>query len=191
MLGITRRIILLSVILIPALILAKDNHKKVADFTLKDYNGKTYTLSAFKDSKAVVIMFISTRCPVSNAYNQRMVKLYTDYLPKDVTFLAINANKQEDTKEIKEHADEHQFKFPILKDVGNKVADAYDAQVTPEIFVTNKDLDLLYHGRIDDSQRENGIEQQDLRNALDLILSAKEVKEKETKAFGCSIKRVD
>ena len=63
----------------------------VEDFTLKNYDGKSYTLSDTKDAKAIVIMFIATRCPVSNAYNERMVKLYEDYASTDVVFLAINS----------------------------------------------------------------------------------------------------
>ena len=78
----------------------------VEDFTLKNYDGKEYTLSDYKDAKAIVIMFIATRCPVSNAYNERMVKLYDDYAEKGVVFLGINSNKQEDSEECKEHAEE-------------------------------------------------------------------------------------
>jgi hypothetical protein len=62
--------------------------------------------------------------------------------------------------------------------------------VTPEIYVLNSNLEILYHGRIDDSQREGKVTSKDLRAALDSILSGKTVEVKETKAFGCTIKRV-
>ena len=164
----------------------------VDDFTLKDViSGKSYSLSDAKDAKLAVIMFIATRCPVSNSYNERMVKLYDDYSSKNVMFFAINANKNEDSEECKEHATEHGFKFPVLKDINNKIADKYDAQVTPEIYVVNAKRELLYHGRIDNSQRESNVESQDLRNALDELLSGKSVTVKDTKAFGCTIKRVN
>jgi peroxiredoxin len=172
-------------------VFAKDKAKKVDDFTLTDYNGKSYTLFADKSSKAIVIMFISTRCPVSNSYNDRMSALYEDYLPKGISFIAINSNKQEDIEEVKQHAKEHKFPFRVLKDTGNKVADAYDAQVTPEIYVVNQKHELLYHGRIDNSRREDEVESKDLRNALDEILAGKPVVVAETKAFGCSIKRAE
>lgn len=163
----------------------------VEDFTLNNYDGKSYSLSQFKDAKAVVIMFIATQCPVSNAYNDRMVKLYDEYAAKNVVFLGINSNKQEDVKEIKDHAEEHKFQFPVLKDPQNKIADKYQAQVTPEIFVVNSKHELLYHGRIDDSRREDEIDSHDLKDALDAILAGKPVENTETKAFGCSIKRVN
>jgi peroxiredoxin len=165
--------------------------KVVADFTLKNYDGKSYTLSDNRDAKAIVIMYIATRCPVSNAYNERMVKLYDDYASKGVLFLGINSNKKEDTAECEEHAEENDFEFPVLKDHDNKVADQYDAQVTPEIYVVNAKLELLYHGRIDNSQKGDNVESRDLRNALDEILAGKEVQVTDTKAFGCTIKRVN
>ena len=58
--------------------------QKVVDFTLEDYSGKRVTLSDFKDAKATVVMFIATQCPVSNAYNERMVKLYNEFSGKGI-----------------------------------------------------------------------------------------------------------
>jgi thiol-disulfide isomerase/thioredoxin len=169
---------------------AGEELKKVSDFTLEDYNGVKHSLADFKSSKAIVLMFMATQCPVSNAYNERMEALQKDYASKGVTFVGINANKQESVEEIKNHAKEHGFSFTILKDWNNVVADKLGASVTPEIYVLNSNLELLYHGRIDDSQRENKVASKDLRNALDLALSGKAVAVRETKAFGCSIKRV-
>lgn len=162
------------------------------EFTLKDYNGKTHSLKDFKDSKAIVVMFIATQCPVSNAYNERMAALYEEYKGKNVAFVGINSNKQESVEEIKEHAADNNLNFIILKDDGNKVADNYGAQFTPEIFViSSADFSLLYHGRIDDSRNADEIESKDLAAALDEILAGKEVTTKNTKAFGCTIKRVN
>jgi hypothetical protein len=93
-------------------------------------------------------------------------------------------------EEVKNHAKEHGFEFTILKDWNNVVADKLGASVTPEIYVLSPNFELLYHGRIDDSQRENRVSSKDLRNALDLALAGKPVPVRETKAFGCTIKRV-
>jgi peroxiredoxin len=172
-------------------LLAKDEGKKVENFTLEDYNGVKHSLTDYTKSKVIVVMFIATQCPVSNAYNERMVDLYNDYSKKGVSFVAINSNKQESVDEIKNHAKEHGFEFPILKDWNNVIADRLQASVTPEIYVLNPDLEILYHGRIDDSARENRVKSKDLRAALDEILSGKEVAVTTTKAFGCTIKRVN
>ncbi|MEW5799013.1 MAG: thioredoxin family protein [Bacteroidota bacterium] len=165
---------------------------KVENFSLNDYNGKKISLSDYKDSKAIVLMFIATQCPVSNAYNERYNGLYNDYSGKNVAFVGINSNKQESIDEIKEHASDNKFKFTILKDINNIIADKLDAQRTPEIYVVHPTtLEVLYHGRIDDSQRETNIKSKDLRSALDEILAGKPVTVKETKAFGCTIKRIN
>jgi peroxiredoxin len=169
---------------------AAETMKKVENFTLEDYNGTKHSLKEYSSSKAIVLMFIATQCPVSNAYNERMVLLYKDYASKGISFIGINSNKQENVEEIKEHAKEHGFSFPILKDNNNVIADKVSASVTPEIFVLNGKFDVLYHGRIDDSRRESDVKSQDLRTALDALLAGKPVASTETKAFGCSIKRI-
>ena len=166
------------------------NVESVKDFTLKDYLGNEHSLSDYKDSKAIVIIFVATRCPVSNAYNTRMEKLFEDYKVKDVAFLGINSNKSESVAEIKEHAKEKNLNFTILKDEGNVIADMFEASHTPEAYILNKNLSILYHGRIDNSQRESEITSKDLRKALNEILAGKEVSNPQTKAFGCSIKRI-
>jgi len=163
----------------------------VEDFTLLDYNSTEYSLKDFQNSKAIVIMFVATQCPVSNAYNHRMAALDKDYSDKSVTFIGINSNKQEDAEEVKAHADENGLEFIILKDPNNIIADRFEAKYTPEIFVLNSDFNILYHGRIDDSRKESNVESMDLRVALDEILEGQEVSITETKAFGCTIKRVD
>ncbi len=168
-----------------------DDPKNIENFSLPDTKGKSHSLSEFSGSKAIVLMFISTECPVSNAYNDRMVQLVKDYAGKGVTFIGINSNKAESVDDINKHAAEHKFDFTILKDDKNKIADKLEASVTPEVYVINGSLDLLYHGRIDDSRRVNEVKTNDLRVALDEILSGKTVSNPKTKAFGCTIKRVD
>ncbi|MGA9407422.1 MAG: thioredoxin family protein [Bacteroidota bacterium] len=164
---------------------------KAESFTLPDYNGVKHSLTDYKNAKAVVVMFIATQCPVSNGYNGRMVSLYNDYKGKNVVFIGINSNKQESVEEVRQHAKDHGFEFTILKDDKNVIADKFGATVTPEIFILNPSLEILYHGRIDDSRREANVTSHDLRNALDEILAGKPVSVSTTKAFGCTIKKVD
>jgi peroxiredoxin len=164
---------------------------KVENFTLKDYNGKSHSLTDYKNSKVIVLMFISTKCPVSNSYNEKMKDLYDNYHSKDIEFIGINSNKAEDIDNIKEHAEDHNFKFTILKDWNNVIANRLDAQVTPEIYVLDSDFEILYHGRIDDSRGAGQAKNNDLKNALNEILSGKKVAVQKTRAMGCTIKRVD
>lgn len=163
---------------------------QIKNFTLPDYNGKDHSLSDYKNSKAIVIMFVATECPVSNAYNSRMEKLFKEYSPKDVAFIGINSNKAESIERMKEHAEANGLTFTILKDKNNVIADEFEASSTPEVYVLNDKYEILYHGRIDNSKNEADVVSQDLKNALDEILAGKEVTNKTTKAFGCSIKRI-
>lgn len=163
---------------------------KVDNFTLKDYNGKSHSLADYKKSKAIVLIFVSTECPISNAYNSRMAEIHSAYKDKDVMFLGINSNKQENVKDIKSHAGKNKLAFPILKDEKNIIADKLSASVTPEVYILNNNFEILYQGRIDDSRNENNIKSKDLETALNEILSGQGVSNARTKAFGCTIKRI-
>lgn len=169
---------------------AGSNPEKFEDFTLKDYNGKEYSLSDFTGSKAIVVMFIATECPISNDYNERMSALHKEYKEKNIAFVGINSNKQESVSDIRKHAKKNDLGFVILKDEKNVIADRFKASFTPEIYVLDTDFNLLYHGRIDDTRNGKDIKNHDLRNALNEILDGKSVSVKKTKAFGCTIKRV-
>ncbi|HLX12316.1 MAG TPA: thioredoxin family protein [Bacteroidota bacterium] len=166
--------------------------ENVQTFSLKNYDGKEFALdNLLKENKFVVAMFISTQCPVSNAYNERMEKLNEEYAKKGVAFVGINANVKETAADIAAHSKEHGFTFPVLKDINNKIADAYGAEHTPEVYVINAKGALVYHGRIDDSKDASKIQSKDLAITLDALLAGKEPPKTETKAFGCSIKRVE
>jgi peroxiredoxin len=161
-------------------------------FTLTTLDGKAFSLAeAARSHKAVVVMFIATKCPYSNAYNDRMRDMAAAYEKQGILFAGINSNKSEPADEVTAHAKKHGFTFPIMKDPDNKVADLYDARHTPEIFVVDPEGKLRYHGRIDENYEDPAkVASPDLKNALDAMLGGRAIAKAETKAFGCSIKRV-
>jgi peroxiredoxin len=161
----------------------------VADFTLPDADGKQHTLGSLKGRAGTVLIFIATRCPVSNGYNTRMEKLAEDYRGRGINVIGINSNSIESIEEVKRHAAEKGLTFTILKDARNVIADRFDAQVTPEAYVLDASGKLVYHGRIDNSRNGDSITSNELRDALDAVLAGKPVEKSEAKAFGCSIKR--
>jgi peroxiredoxin len=165
---------------------------EVPDFTLKTIDGKDFTLDqAEKSHKAVVIMFIATKCPYSNAYNDRMREMASAYEKQGVLFVGVNSNKTEPLDEVSAHAKKNRHTFPIVKDPDNKVADLYGAGRTPEVYVVDPSGKLVYHGRIDENYEEpSKVTSPDLKNALDALLANKPIAKAETKAFGCTIKRV-
>src|SRR5437588_479359 len=161
----------------------------VADFTLPDPDGHDHTLASLKGAKGTVLIFIATRCPVSNGYNARMEKLAGDYAARGVRVVGINANSTEPAEEVKQHAAEKGLTFTILKDKGNVIADRFDAQVTPEAYLLDAAGKLVYHGPIDNSRNPETVTANYLRDAIESVLAGKPVEKSEAKAFGCTIKR--
>ena len=162
----------------------------IDDFTLPDADGASHSLASLKGKNGTVIIFIATKCPVSNAYNDRMEKVFEDYKAKGINVVGINSNSTEPAAEVKSHAAEKGLKFTILKDDGNKIADRLGAFATPEAYLLDAKGKLVYHGRIDNSRDAAAIESSDLRAALDEVIAGKAVTKTEAKAFGCTIKRV-
>ena len=162
----------------------------IEDFTLPDADGVNHSLKSLMGKKGAVIIFVATKCPVSNAYNDRMEKVYEDYQAKGINIIGINANSTEPAAEVKSHAAQKGLKFAILKDDGNKIADRLGANHTPEAYVIDASGKLVYHGRIDNAQNTANITSNDLRDTLDAILAGKPVAKTTSMAFGCSIKRV-
>src|SRR5438270_1758671 len=162
----------------------------IEDFKLPDANGAEHSLKALMGNKGAVIIFIATKCPVSNAYNDRMQKLAVDYKAKGINVIGINSNNTEPSAEVKSHAAEKGLKFTILKDDGNKIADRLGANHTPEAYMIDAGGKLVYHGRIDYAQNLANITSSDLRAALDEMLDGQPIQKTTSVAFGCSIKRV-
>ena len=165
--------------------------KEVPNFTLKDATDKEHSLKDLShEKKATVVMFISTQCPVSNDYNERIVALYNGYKDQSVQFIGINSNRNESVEEIAEHNTTNKFSFLVLKDLRNELADKFGARRTPEVYLLDEKRILRYRGAIDNSQKNP--ETHYLRETLDLVVAGKEIPEdrKKTKAFGCTIKRV-
>lgn len=165
--------------------------KEVPNFMLKDVMDKAHSLKDLShEKKATVVIFISTECPVSNDYNERVVALYNDYKDQGVQFIGINSNRNESVEEIVEHNKANKFSFLVLKDLGNEIADKFRARRTPEVYLLDEKRTLRYRGAIDNSQKNP--ETHYLRETLDLVVAGKEIPEdrKKTKAFGCTIKRV-
>ncbi|MGO8672400.1 MAG: thioredoxin family protein [Capsulimonadaceae bacterium] len=166
--------------------------KPAPEFTLKDVTtGNSTALSALlQGKKAIVVMFIATRCPVSNAYNDRMVALAQRFGPDGAAFVGINSNQTEPASECATHAQLNKFPFPVLKDPDSSVADQYGARCTPTVYVITAGGKLAYHGRIDNNMDVDEVTTHDLADALTSVLAGKPVAQPETKAFGCSIKKL-
>ena len=185
------RFIFLSTLMLGAALHAETYRlgSKVTAFDVQDLSGQAHTFSELKGD-VTVVTFISVQCPVSNAYNDRMNAVYNDYSAKGVKFIFMNANRTETATEIAEHSKAVGFAFPVYRDVENRVADSFNAQVTPQSYIIDSNGTIRYNGAVDDSQNPARIQNRSLRMALDAIILGRPVAIPETKAFGCSIKRV-
>ncbi len=164
--------------------------KTLDNFKLADTNGKEQSFNDLKGTNGAVIVFLSIQCPVVRGYNDRINQLAADYKAKGINFIGVNSNSSESLADIKTHAAEH-YKFPVLIDKGNVLADQLGATVTPEIFYFNAKNVLLYEGAIDNDRRGDNPTENYARVALDAGLGGKEITKQSAKAFGCSIRRLE
>ena len=166
------------------------------DFTLIDtVSDSTMSLNEIKGSKGTVIMFICNHCPFVIHVNTEISKLAKDYAKKGINFIAISSNDVEnypaDAPDLmKQKAIDEEYIFPYLYDETQKVAKQYDAACTPDFFVFDNKLKLVYRGQLDDSRPGNDIPVtgKDIRNALDAIIEGKVVSEIQKPSIGCNIK---
>jgi peroxiredoxin len=159
------------------------------NFSLPDTTGKTQTLDGLKGTKGAVVIFLSAQCPVVKAYNQRISEIANDYKAKGINFIGINSNVTESGDWVKSNAAEN-YKFPVLIDKNNILADKLGAMVTPEAYYVDANRALVYHGAIDNDRSATNITEPYLRNAFDLSLAGQKVGKTTARAFGCNIKRV-
>ncbi len=163
---------------------------KVSNVPLVTLAGTPVGLYDYSGPHGTLVIFVATRCPVSNDYNQRMAELARDYLARGFAVIGINSNRNEPPDEVAHHGSEKGLGFTILKDPENRTANYLGASVTPEAYVFGSDWILRYHGRVDDSRNLARVTTYDLRAALDAVAAGRPVAVPETKAFGCTIKRV-
>ncbi|MEZ6134554.1 MAG: redoxin domain-containing protein [Pirellulaceae bacterium] len=166
----------------------------IDNFSLDNCYGKPVSLSDFEQSPAVAIVFLGTECPLAKLYGPRLVELQQQFGQRGLQIIGINSNSQDSLTEVAAYVHRHAIEFPMLKDVGNRVADAFGAQRTPEVFLLDSRRVVRYHGRIDDQYgvgyaRERDVSPE-LAMAVEALLEGKDIAVAETEAVGCHIGRV-
>lgn len=160
------------------------------NFSLPDVDGKARSLDGLKGKNGTLVVWISTQCPVVKIYKDRINEIAAEYQAKGINFVGINSNSTEDLNVVKANITEYGYKFPVLIDKGNVLADKWGATVTPEVFYFNAKNVLLYHGAIDNDRSGKNITEGYLRAAFTESLGGRAVTRTRANAFGCSIKRV-
>ena len=172
-------------------------------FALTGVDGKVHKLSDYATSPVLVVVFTCNHCPIAQMYEQRIQQLFSDYKGKGVSVVAIQPNDPKAIRideldssdmsdtlpEMKIRAQYKHLTYPYLYDGDMQQATrAYGPQATPHVFIFDKQRKLRYEGRMDNSYRTEMVKTNDARNAIDALLSGKEVAVKHTGAFGCSTK---
>jgi len=169
---------------------------KAPGFTLPDVvTGKEVSLETEKGATATVIMFICNHCPFVKHINTALVKLGNDYKNKGINLIAISSNDvagypEDGPEQMKLVAEQLNYPFPYLYDATQEVAKAYEAACTPDFFVFDSNLLLVYRGQLDDSRPGNDkpVSGADIRNALDHLIQGKQVPTDQKPSIGCNIK---
>jgi|TARA_R110000744_G_scaffold342090_3_gene447233 peroxiredoxin len=169
---------------------------KAPNFKLPDTSSdKQKSLQELKGSKGTVIMFICNHCPFVKHLNAEISKTAVEYQPKDISFIAISSNDAENYPQDAPHlmkliSTEQKYTFPYLYDESQEVAKAYNAACTPDFYLFDTNLKLVYRGQFDNSRPGNGIPVtgEDLKTAMDALLAGIEINEKQKPSMGCNIK---
>lgn len=166
------------------------------NFNLLDtVSGNMLSLSELKGEEGTVIMFICNHCPFVIHINEELVRITNDYRVTGFNFIAISSNDvsaypQDGPDAMRVHATIESYPFPYLYDATQEVAKAYKAACTPDFYLFDSYLKLVYRGQLDDSRPGNGIplSGRSLREAMDALLGNKQVPEPQKPSIGCNIK---
>ncbi len=165
------------------------------DFQLPDTTGKIVSLADFQGAPALLVLFICNHCPFVKHVRAELANLGREYPAKGVGIVAINSNDaknypDDSPEKMKQEIKSAGYTFPYLFDETQSVAKAYRAACTPDIFLFDKNLKLVYRGQLDDSRPGNDlpVTGYDLRSALDALLAGTLVSENQIPSIGCNIK---
>lgn len=157
--------------------------------------GHLMTLQEIKGEKGTVIMFLCNHCPFVKHVNEEIVRIANEYRQLGFGFAAINSNDilnfpEDHPDKMKEAATQYQYSFPYFFDGSQEIAKAYKAACTPDFYLFDAELKLIYRGQLDDSRPGNGIHPngRDLREAMDAVLNNRGVLPNQKPSTGCAIK---
>jgi peroxiredoxin len=166
-----------------------------ADVKLKDISGKEVAIKEVKKENGVLVMFSCNTCPYVIKNQQRTVDIAAFAEKNNVGVIILNSNEgQRDDADsyeaMKAYAKEQGYKWHYVIDKNHELADAFGANRTPESFLFNKELKLVYHGAIDDNPSDaDNVKRHHLKEAINEMIAGKEISHKESRSVGCTIKR--
>lgn len=167
-----------------------------ANVAMLDVSGDKLSLNEIKKENGTIVIFSCNTCPFVIQWEDRYteIEMYANRMNFGLVYLNSNENQRDgvDSYEaMQEHAKKYDYKAPYLVDEKSKLANAFGAKTTPHVFLFDKTDVLVYQGSIDDNSKDkNAVKAHYLRDALMSIYNGKSINVAESKAIGCSIKRV-
>ncbi|RYY98565.1 MAG: thioredoxin family protein [Chitinophagaceae bacterium] len=167
-----------------------------AELKMADISGKKISLKDAAGANGLLVMFSCNTCPYVVKYQERTLESGNYALGKKIGVIVVNSNEgQRDSDDsfeaMQAYAKAQGYKWNYVVDKGSELADAFGANRTPECFLFDKAGKLVYHGAIDNNANDaQSASRKHLKEAMDELLSGKEVSVKETRSVGCTIKRV-
>ena len=165
------------------------------EFSLPNIDGTAVSLSDFRDKKGLLVIFMCNHCPFVIHLREALAAFANEYQEKGLGIVGINANDvanypDDSPEKMKAEAAAVGYTFPYLFDESQDVAQAYKAACTPDFFLFDGDLTLVYRGQFDDSRpgNEKPITGADLRTACDAVVAGLAVPDEQTPSIGCNIK---
>ena len=169
-----------------------DSNRSPLPFEFVDVLGKKVSTRDLSNNQAMVLVFVTTDCPIANSYQPALARMYQEFQKKGFVFVLVHEGPEQATETIENHTREYAVPFFVALDPKHSIAQKFGATTTPEVCVLNKKGERLYLGRIDDLHQGFGKKRfaatrEDLKIALMEIASGAEVSVPTTKAVGCLI----
>ena len=166
-----------------------------ANIKLLDINGNKISMKEAQKPNGLLVMFSCNTCPFVVRNQQRTKAICKYALQNNIGVILLNSNEgqrndDDSFKAMKEYAKQQNYEWYYAVDKDNEIADAFGAKRTPECFLFNKDFRLSYHGAIDDNPGDDeNVTNHYLKEAINNLISGKEIAVKESRSVGCAIKR--
>lgn len=169
----------------------------VADQVVEDTNGRTLNFNEAVQSNGLLVIFLSNTCPWVAKWESRINALYNQSRVNNVGMVALNPNERirdrgESMEDMRKRAQKMGYNFSYALDEGHIIADALGASRTPEVFLFDGSLNLVYHGAIDDNaDNESRVNQAYVADAINALVGGNEILPRKTNLSGCTIKRTE
>ncbi len=169
-----------------------DSIRVLDRFEFTDIDGETQSFDRRVDQRALVFVFVTTDCPIANSYQPLLSKLQQEYQNKGFQFVLVHEGLGQTPEKLRTHGKEYGVTCPIVMDADHAIARRLVATKTPEVVVVGRDRRVVYQGRIDDlhqgfGKKRAAVTREDLRIALNELVTGKSISVPKTEAVGCSI----